>query len=85
MDPMVPFLKQNRSVQIFFWRSNNNGLGPAVGHCQRSTCVSQVEGRRKKIESQTVICGRNRLENGSASDWAKAFAEHGILVDGWTE
>ena len=27
------------------------------------------------------MCGRNRLENGSASHWAEAFAAHGGLVE----
>jgi Ran GTPase-activating protein 1 len=28
-----------------------------------------------------VVCGRNRLEDGSASAWAEAFAAHGTLVE----
>ena len=30
---------------------------------------------------RTVICGRNRLEDGSASAWAEAFRAHGGLVE----
>ena len=30
---------------------------------------------------RTVICGRNRLEDGSARAWADAFAAHGTLVE----
>lgn len=30
---------------------------------------------------RVVICGRNRLENGSAQAWADAFAEHGTLEE----
>jgi len=33
------------------------------------------------LNLKTVICGRNRLENGSASEWAEAFAEHGTLIE----
>jgi Ran GTPase-activating protein 1 len=29
----------------------------------------------------TVICGHNRLEDGSALAWAEAFAAHGTLVE----
>ena len=82
MDPMVPFLTQNRSVQIL--RLNNNGLGPAGGQViakalLASAKLSKAEGKKSNLK--TVICGRNRLENGSASEWAEAFAEHGTLVE----
>ena len=82
MDPMVPFLTQNRSIQIL--RLNNNGLGPAGGRVianalLASAKLSKAEGKKSNLK--TVICGRNRLENGSASEWAEAFAEHGTLVE----
>jgi len=35
----------------------------------------------KRSSLRTVICGRNRLEDGSASAWAEAFAAHGTLVE----
>ena len=82
MDPMVPFLTQNRSFQIL--RLNNNGLGPAGGQVianalLASAKLSKAEGKKSNLK--TLICGRNRLENGSASEWAEAFAEHGSLVE----
>ena len=82
MDPMVPFLTHNRSFQIL--RLNNNGLGPAGGQVianalLASAKLSKAEGKKSNL--RTVICGRNRLENGSASEWAEAFAEHGTLVE----
>ena len=82
VDPMVPFLTNNRSFQIL--RLNNNGLGPAGGQVianalLESAKLSKAEGKKSNL--RTVICGRNRLENGSASEWAEAFAEHGTLVE----
>lgn len=82
VDPMVPFLTHNRSFQIL--KLNNNGLGPAGGSViaealVESARLSKAEGRTSNL--RTVICGRNRLENGSAPAWAEAFAAHGTLVE----
>ncbi|KAG6850339.1 hypothetical protein H0H93_014612 [Arthromyces matolae] len=82
VDPIVPFLTENRSFQVL--KLNNNGLGPAGGvvlanALLESANLSKSEGKKSNL--RTVICGRNRLENGSASAWADAFAAHGTLVD----
>ncbi|KAG5350140.1 Ran GTPase-activating protein 1 [Termitomyces sp. T112] len=82
VDPIVPFLTENRSFQIL--KLNNNGLGPAGGvvianALLKSAELSKADGKRSNL--RTVICGRNRLENGSAPVWAEAFAAHGTLVD----
>ncbi|KAF8158062.1 hypothetical protein B0H34DRAFT_656065 [Crassisporium funariophilum] len=82
VDPMVPFLTHNRSLQIL--RLNNNGLGPAGGEVianalLESARLSKAEGKKSNLK--VVICGRNRLENGSATAWADAFAAHGTLVE----
>jgi len=79
---MVPFLTHNRSFQVL--KLNNNGLGPAGGvvlanALLESARLSKEEGKKSNL--RTVICGRNRLENGSASSWADAFAAHGTLVE----
>lgn len=79
---MVPFLTQNRSFQVL--KLSNNGLGPAGGAViadalLQSAHLSQKEGKLSNL--RTVICGRNRLEDGSAPTWAEAFAAHGSLVD----
>jgi Ran GTPase-activating protein 1 len=82
VDPMVPFLTHNRSFQVL--KLNNNGLGPAGGATianalLESAKLSKAEGKSSNL--RTVICGRNRLEDGSASAWAEAFAAHGSLVE----
>ncbi|KIK08026.1 hypothetical protein K443DRAFT_672911 [Laccaria amethystina LaAM-08-1] len=82
VDPIVPFLTHNRSFQIL--KLNNNGLGPAGGSViaealVESAKLSKAEGKTSNL--RTVICGRNRLENGSAPAWAEAFEAHGTLVE----
>lgn len=82
VEPMVPFLTHNRSFQIL--RLNNNGLGPAGGTVianalLESAKLSKAAGTPSNLK--VVICGRNRLENGSAPTWAEAFAAHGTLEE----
>jgi Ran GTPase-activating protein 1 len=82
VDPIVPFLTHNRSFQIF--KLNNNGLGPEGGTViadalAESARLSKKEGRSSQL--RTLICGRNRLQDGSSEAWAKAFAAHGSLVE----
>ncbi|KAJ7689129.1 hypothetical protein B0H17DRAFT_1067071 [Mycena rosella] len=82
VEPMVPFLTHNRTFQVL--KLNNNGLGPAGGvvlatALLESAKLSKAEGKTSSL--RTVICGRNRLEDGSASAWAEAFAAHGTLQE----
>jgi Ran GTPase-activating protein 1 len=82
VDPMVPFIVENRSFQIF--KLNNNGLGPEGGKVIANALLesakrSKAEGKPSNL--RTVICGRNRLEDGSAPTWAEAFAAHGTLLE----
>ncbi|KAG5646514.1 hypothetical protein DXG03_003281 [Asterophora parasitica] len=82
VEPIVPFLTHNRSFQVL--KLNNNGLGPAGGvvlatALLESARLSKAAGRKSNLH--TVICGRNRLEDGSAPTWAEAFAAHGTLTE----
>jgi Ran GTPase-activating protein 1 len=82
VDPIVPFLTHNRSFQHL--KLNNNGLGPEggavlAGALLESARLSKAEGKKSNL--RTIVCGRNRLENGSAPVWADAFAAHGTLVE----
>ena len=84
VDPIVPFLSKNPSFQIF--RLNNNGLGPEGGTVIANALRDNAAARNaipaeKRSSLHTVVCGRNRLEDGSASAWAEAFAAHGTLVE----
>jgi Ran GTPase-activating protein 1 len=60
---------------------NNNGLGPAAGVlvADALTALAAKKDAARKEGKQVpdlelVICGRNRLENGSMAAWAKAYA-----------
>ncbi|KAK0221714.1 hypothetical protein IW262DRAFT_923165 [Armillaria fumosa] len=82
VDPIVPFLTHNRSFQVL--KLNNNGLGPTGGKVLadalfESAKISKSKGEKSNL--RTVICGRNRLEDGSAPSWAEAFAAHGTLTE----
>lgn len=79
-DAMVPFLEGSEVIQVF--KLNNNGMGPAGGTIVANALLENAT-RAKKAGRETplrvVVCGRNRLENGSAPAWAAAYAAHGGL------
>ena len=61
---------------------NNNGLGPAGGtivaeSIKELAAVKAADPSLPPLE--TVVCGRNRLENGSMDAWASAYAAHKSL------
>ncbi|KAF9431127.1 hypothetical protein BGZ94_008902 [Podila epigama] len=79
--PLVEFLTTNRNLQIL--KLNNNGLGVTGGKVLAKalmTAHERNEAEGKKSSLRVVIAGRNRLENGSSPDLAKAFAAHGTLT-----
>lgn len=79
-EPMVNFLTHNHSFQTL--KLSNNGLGVTGGTIVADAlyaAAQELEKQGKKSELRSVICGRNRLENGSAGAWARAFAAHGGL------
>ncbi|WWD18466.1 hypothetical protein CI109_102918 [Kwoniella shandongensis] len=76
-DALVPFLQNNTSFQIF--KLNNNGLGPIGGTIIAKALLDNAkkcESEGKESQLRVIVCGRNRLENGSAPDWAAAFRKH---------
>lgn len=79
--PLVAFLSSHTPLRHLIL--NNNGLGPAAGVLiadALTTLAAKKEAARKEGKEvanlETVICGRNRLENGSMGAWAKAYAAH---------
>ncbi|KAI9783879.1 MAG: hypothetical protein M1816_001131 [Peltula sp. TS41687] len=79
--PLVDFLSRHTPLQHLIL--NNNGLGPRagamIGDALASLHAKKEAARKdgKEVPSlETVICGRNRLENGSMEAWARAFAAH---------
>ncbi|KAI1300845.1 hypothetical protein EDD11_005935 [Mortierella claussenii] len=79
--PLVEFLTTNRNLQVL--KLNNNGLGVTGGKVLAEALMTAHErnvAENKKSSLRVVIAGRNRLENGSTPDLAKAFAAHGTLT-----
>jgi Ran GTPase-activating protein 1 len=79
---MVPFLTNNLHFSVF--KLNNNGLGVWGGTVVSNALLENAkrckeEGKESSL--RVVVCGRNRLENGSAPHWAEAFAAHGRMVE----
>ncbi|KAL5121385.1 Ran GAP Rna1 [Pleosporales sp. CAS-2024a] len=77
--PLVDFLSQHTPLRYLYL--NNNGLGPAAGVlvADALTALAAKKDAARKEGKQVpdlelVICGRNRLENGSMAAWAKAYA-----------
>jgi Ran GTPase-activating protein 1 len=79
--PLVDFLSQH--VPLRHLILNNNGLGPAAGVLIADALTSLAEKKEaakkegKEVpDLETIICGRNRLENGSMNAWARTYAAH---------
>ncbi|KAK7554591.1 hypothetical protein IWX49DRAFT_628315 [Phyllosticta citricarpa] len=84
--PLVAFLSEHTPLQHLIL--NNNGLGPAAGTLianSLSTLADKKAAARAADASadvpnlETIICGRNRLENGSMEAFANAFGKHDKL------
>ncbi|KAJ2851730.1 Ran GAP Rna1 [Coemansia brasiliensis] len=74
-EAMSPFLTKHTRLEVL--KLNNNGLGIQGGQTiARALLENQAESEKqgKAPSLHTLVCGRNRLENGSAPEFAKAFA-----------
>ncbi len=79
--PLVEFLRAHVPLQHLYL--NNNGLGPHAGILV-ADALSELHAKKEEARQsgqevphiETLICGRNRLENGSMTAWAKALALH---------
>lgn len=82
IDPLEKFLSQHTPLEHLILA--NNGLGPAAG-TRVANALSQLSVAKKASSHPTklltVICGRNRLENGSMEAWANFLAAHGTIRD----
>lgn len=80
-DPLIDFLAKHVPLQHLIL--NNNGMGPIAG---ASIAEALTELAKKKDAArkdgktvpdlESVVCGRNRLENGSMEAWAEAYRAH---------
>ncbi|RPB02370.1 RNI-like protein [Choiromyces venosus 120613-1] len=61
---------------------NNNGLGPTGGIIVANSIrdLATLKASNPAYPPlETIVCGRNRLENGSMEAWAEAYAAHKSL------
>lgn len=79
--PLVDFL--SRHVPLRHLILNNNGLGPAAGTLVAGALTKLAERKEEARKEgkevallESIVCGRNRLENGSMAGWAKAYQAH---------
>lgn len=82
--PLVAFLSAHVPLQHLYL--NNNGLGPHAGiliadalselHAKKEAARASGETEHPIPHLETIICGRNRLENGSMKAWARALGLH---------
>ncbi|KAK4957092.1 Ran GAP Rna1 [Elasticomyces elasticus] len=82
VEPLRVFLSQHTPLKHLYL--NNNGLGPAAGTLIAESLTALAERKTEARQAgheipdlETVVCGRNRLENGSMPAWAKAFQANG--------
>ena len=75
-EPMVNLLTNNRHISVL--KLSNNGLGVSGGTIVADALYESAKHLKdgEKSQLRVVVCGRNRLENGSAIAWARAFAQH---------
>jgi len=77
-DPLVEFLSKHTPLKHLIL--NNNGMGPIAG-ISIADALTALAARKAEAgvgtpPLESVVCGRNRLENGSMAAWAKAYAAH---------
>jgi Ran GTPase-activating protein 1 len=78
--PLVAFLSKHTPLEHLIL--NNNGLGPHAG-VLIADALTELAAKKKEANApplRTIICGRNRLENGSMEAWAKAYAAHNQIT-----
>jgi Ran GTPase-activating protein 1 len=80
-DPLVNFLSKHTPLKHLIL--NNNGMGPIAGTSIANALTSladrKAEARKEGKEVpdlESIVCGRNRLENGSMGAWARAYEAH---------
>lgn len=80
-EPLVDFLSKHLPLRHLIL--NNNGMGPIAGAsiAEALTQLAQRKDAARKEgkdipDLESIVCGRNRLENGSMEAWAEAYTAH---------
>ncbi|KAL2842373.1 hypothetical protein BJY01DRAFT_4469 [Aspergillus pseudoustus] len=80
-EPLVDFLSRHTPLRHLIL--NNNGMGPEAGS-NIAKALTELAERKEEARKQgkeaplleSIVCGRNRLENGSMQAWARAYEVH---------
>lgn len=82
IEPLEKFLAAH--VPLEHLHLANNGFGPEAGS-RVGKALEELADKKKAAGSsaklRTVICGRNRLENGSMQAWARFIEAHGTIEE----
>ncbi|KAL3475064.1 hypothetical protein BJX99DRAFT_230491 [Aspergillus californicus] len=76
--PLVDFLARHTPLRHLIL--NNNGMGPEAGS-NIAKAITELAARKEEARKagreapllESIVCGRNRLENGSMAAWARAY------------
>uniref|UniRef100_A0A060T6X8 ARAD1C17160p n=1 Tax=Blastobotrys adeninivorans TaxID=409370 RepID=A0A060T6X8_BLAAD len=83
IDPLESFLAKHTPLEHLILA--NNGFGPEAGSRIGKALVKLAEAKKELGEDspklETVVCGRNRLENGSMEAWAEFLSAHGTIKE----
>ncbi|KAL4970137.1 GTPase-activating protein RNA1 [Aspergillus stella-maris] len=79
--PLVDFLSRHTPLRHLIL--NNNGMGPEAGSNIAKALTELAERKEEARKSgkkvpllESIVCGRNRLENGSMAAWSRAYEVH---------
>ncbi|ANB13460.1 Rna1p [Sugiyamaella lignohabitans] len=81
IDPLESFLAKHSPLEHLLL--SNNGFGPLAGSRVANALekLAEVKKANGSPTLKTVLCGRNRLENGSMEAWASFLAAHGSIQE----
>ncbi|QSL64401.1 hypothetical protein MERGE_001702 [Pneumocystis wakefieldiae] len=74
--PLITFLSRHRPLKHLYL--TNNGLGPSAGACVARALeeLAEIQSVEPSVYLETLVCGRNRLENASMNAWSSCFRAH---------
>lgn len=81
IEPLEKFLASHTPLVHLIL--TNNGFGPEAGSRVAKALEQLAESKKTAgVDAKllTVVCGRNRLENGSMEAWAKLLKAHGDSI-----
>lgn len=82
IEPLEKFLAKHTPLIDLIM--SNNGFGPEAGSrigasLEKLAAAKKEAGVAETAPLETVVCGRNRLENGSMEAWARFITAHGTI------